>query len=889
MSILDTKKKLISIILSICFCISIFPTLIYAEATDEDYPSFELLSFLGIDEGVNKDNSALITRAEFTAMAVRSINPKNLSLYDGSFGDVAENDLFSKEIYIAKSLRMTSGTSDGIFSPASHIDMAAAQKMLVTAMGFENYAVALGGYPTGYNVVASRIGILKGISSGGTLTVGNAKLMISNALKSDKAVITGIVDGDVHLSSTKGVNLLTDNFGLTLVSDVVSKASYLSTSAKFDNDDTLKIGSLELKAEFDTSKYFGKSVNAWYDDDKILRTIEEDTNSEVIISADEVSSYLDYKLTVYNENDREESYTMESNFIFVENGRPIIHNNESFLFENGSLRLIDNDGNGKYDLVVAEKLKYFVVESKSDNVMSIYDNDSEIKSISFDEDDDLCRVIKDASGNILSYNDIPLGSVLEIAVSSDGKICVATISGANTLTGIVDEMQSISFTYNSSTYQAPDKLIINDTVYETTDYFKINNKKVYLGKKNDFLLSNDGKIVAMANSAESDMSYGYFLGYGQNQGLDADVQIKLLSEKNNIEIYSLADKITFDGKSRVSSSDASVKNKLMSGSSPIYQLIKYKLNGDGKLSVLDTKTDLSTSFASNYDIPEFIDTNDTLSKYDKAEEVDYVANGGQMGPNYYLDRSIIFVVPTGCETSIGTTYEDKNFTVLPMSELVNITKDYTCDFYDFDSFYYPKATVIFDNVTGGGKVPELSASNFVYKITDAVTSDGEITKAVHSVSKGYYSKRLINPERLAESPAILPSVGAVARFLLNSEGEITNTIIDAELNGETVNLPNGGGSKWRADIAYAKGKVKLAGENILAMVLDQAPGFTGTIFSAMKMRSGCTVTIYNMTTGEVTVGSINDIKSENNFGSDADQVVARCWNLMADAIFVYTK
>ena len=57
---------------------------------------FELLEALGIDEGINTDAQALVTRAEFVAMAVRCLNHNGLDMYDGSF--TVKSGIFTGEI-----------------------------------------------------------------------------------------------------------------------------------------------------------------------------------------------------------------------------------------------------------------------------------------------------------------------------------------------------------------------------------------------------------------------------------------------------------------------------------------------------------------------------------------------------------------------------------------------------------------------------------------------------------------------------------------------------------------------------------------------------------------------------------------------------------------------
>lgn len=46
-------------------------------------------------------------------------------------------------------------------------------------------------------------------------------------------------------------------------------------------------------------------------------------------------------------------YYLDKELSFVLNGRVIAHTNESFMFKDGKLTLIDNDNDGKYEIVLA--------------------------------------------------------------------------------------------------------------------------------------------------------------------------------------------------------------------------------------------------------------------------------------------------------------------------------------------------------------------------------------------------------------------------------------------------------------------------------------------------------------------------------------------------------
>lgn len=891
MTELFRQQRIASFVLAVIFALSLFSGSVYADDTEATYPSFELLSYLGIDKDVNTDNNAIITRAEFVAMAVRAANVAEIDVYDASFSDVSQGDLFAKEIYTAKKLRMTSGTAPNTFSPNGPMDIAAAQKMLVTALGYESYAVSLGGYPTGYAVVASKIGIQKGLEISGSLTVGDAKEMIINSLKADKAVIDSVSNGDISYSVLPGKNLLTENFNLTLINGIAKSAAYLSIFDTFENDNSIQIGSKYYKADFDVSKYFGKNINIWYDKvTKRIKAVEEtDENKELVVSAKD-AKYSGYKLSVIDNNGSTKTYTMEQNYTFVKNGRPIIPTSSDFKFENGTLRLIDNNSNGIYDIVVAEKIEYFVVKSKADLQMTVYDKDSVIKNICFDNNDELSYIIVDENGNRLDYDSIVLGSVLEVAKSDDAKVLVARISGAKAISGTVSEYTEISYTHNMSTYQAAHSITIDSVTYETTDYFKINHQKPVAGKAYDFLMSTDGKIVSLASSSATDMKYGYLLNYGTIGGIETSSKVKILTTENTRISIKLAETVYLDGV-KMKYNDARINSAFKNGQYIKYQMLKYMLNDEGELFVIDTSPigNLNTT----WDIPDVYDEKDTLTQYLSKGSVNYRSGHNFGAPYFSFSKAYIFAIPQALSTTPDAEYDEELFYVMKSSDLVN-NQNYTCDVYDMNEFYFPSAVAIYQSVNIGTTATPSSTSNshVVYNVTDSVNPDGDVTKAIYTVSKGYYNRYYIDPDLLSgfEAGGLIPGKGDIVRLSLNVNNEIIGITIDASCSSSGTVTLNTIGSQTDV-IAYISGKAIVAGGGGITLRVNQSPS-SEHINSVAPIGLGWlyTYTFYNTTTGEVKVGSIDDIMTEKNSDAQsADFVVMRLNYYAATDVFIYTK
>ena len=164
-------KKLACLTLSMCMILAGFTVTpqhtAYASASSYN-SDLSFLSSLGITSGIDtSDSGRVVSRAEFVAMAVKIINPNLNIKFTGSFADVTSETIYSNEIYTALTYGLLNGTAQGTFSPDSPITYAAALKILVAALGYEEYAFISGGYPTGYIMQADAIDLTYGIAAYG--------------------------------------------------------------------------------------------------------------------------------------------------------------------------------------------------------------------------------------------------------------------------------------------------------------------------------------------------------------------------------------------------------------------------------------------------------------------------------------------------------------------------------------------------------------------------------------------------------------------------------------------------------------------------------------------------------------------------------------------------
>lgn len=179
-------KRIISFILIALF---IIPSTCYAYSDVSDYnlnEKLRILSEMSIINGYEDETFRPynnITRAEFTKIIMSTIRVDSSFVGEGVFNDTFGH--WAEEyISLAKHFGIINGTTELTFSPEEKVTYEQAIKMIVAALGYNDQAIAQGGYPYGYIAVADKLGILNDIECSyiDNATRENISKIIYNAL-----------------------------------------------------------------------------------------------------------------------------------------------------------------------------------------------------------------------------------------------------------------------------------------------------------------------------------------------------------------------------------------------------------------------------------------------------------------------------------------------------------------------------------------------------------------------------------------------------------------------------------------------------------------------------------------------------------------------------------
>ncbi|MGN0163236.1 MAG: S-layer homology domain-containing protein [Candidatus Ornithomonoglobus sp.] len=273
----------------------------------------------GYEDGTfapNKD----ITRAEFTKLLIYMLGYGNISTTTTRFIDLAENHWANANISTAYDLGIVNGYSDTLFGPDNAVTYEQALKMVVCALGYQNAAEAMGGYPDGYIAEAVSLKLTDGVTASAytdNASRGLVAQVMYNALEIDMYEL----NGNKYVST--GKNILNDYLDTYIIKGTVVG---VEESITIDCQASLNPGFIAIDeattgdeyvidyTQYTTSlaemtDYLGKTVQIYYrkdgnSEDLFLIDIDNETykNSEFSIMYYNIDSFDGSTLKYYKDD-----------------------------------------------------------------------------------------------------------------------------------------------------------------------------------------------------------------------------------------------------------------------------------------------------------------------------------------------------------------------------------------------------------------------------------------------------------------------------------------------------------------------------------------------------------------------------------------------------------
>lgn len=614
-----TVKRFLSIVMIIClvFCTAVSAlaenTLVIREKVIFDLQSYGILQ--GTENGeLELDRN--VTRAEFCAFVARMMGVENFPYSEG-FKDVTRDAWYAQDVSAMVAYGIIDGNQDGEFRPDDNISYIDAMKILVCALGYRVQAEAAGGYPQGYQSVGTKLKINNGVSVEPTayLTRGAVILMLYNAL--DAEILESVPSGEsmsYKLSGKTFRSLFGENNNdrsIHMSTGIVTADYYtflLEPIAGIELGEVEINGTVYDAAQTNAAEFLGMEVEYYYKDTEngkptLVSCRLTSDNKFCTIQSKDIDS-INANILNYYENNKRMRAKLSDSFYIVKN-RQIMTRNDNIttgedLCKNGTVKLIDNNGDNVYDLAVVEDYNSYRVSKVYEN--GLFTADGKLfdgrRFIEMDPDDEDVKIIlENREGEKINLSDIAENDVVSLFQSED-KSVLKCVKGLEPVSGRLSSVNNDG------------QVVIDNVTYECDYYFK---NDVQAGDLVIAYLDFRGYIVELERDKSASKQYAYIISGAELEGEDT-FQLKVLIPGNlkpEIEIddtdedqilevpvlkayndkvtrLTVAPKITVDGVRMEESEYSQIFSKSNLDAAPDNRLISYKTNSEGIIASIES-------------------------------------------------------------------------------------------------------------------------------------------------------------------------------------------------------------------------------------------------------------------------------------------------------------
>ncbi len=657
------------------------------------------------------------------------------------------------------------------FGPDDYVTNEQLIKVFVTIAGAAPLAEVQGGYPYGYVVAAQKMGITSGNSGGLTDYARRIDVaqIIYDTLHADMLQLSGIgADGGVY-EYTEGETFLTEKLNIFRVDGIVNMNRVTSLDdSEGTQDDKVKIGDEVCKDTQNLADgYLGYNVTAYVrreknDDRGDIIYIEEATKNETVSFDKQDFVEVDgFKLSYY-QGDKVKSLTLAPTTYMIYNGVAVDYDPERLDFDNGYVKLIDNNDDHRFDVISILDYKTYVVAQANVGSESI--------SLKYGEDNiDLKNNTYSITRNGMQaeLEDITPGEVLLVAASDE--------AGDNIRIQIESSSKRVSGTVQSFSGGSEPTIRIKGVDYPIGTYCEdlIESGKLPElsgGMNGLFYLDAKGNI-AYFTVGSGDVSVGYMVAVGINEeAFGTTMRVQIYTPDGTMEIYETEERLKLDDTTRDVSGIA--KDVVLMRTLKTPQLVQYRAK-DGCLTMLDLA-------AEGYDADEFSKDADGSLKCSFSTVLDQrytvtaetllfnVPDLSSSSPTYaeVMTDASYYRMYTGTYFAKGSTYNVKLYDVDEMGSVKYAVRTYN----PHGTHMWEGNKLILITNMGSGVDAEGSAIKLIYGV-DENGNEVELTS--------YFEGALNDPVLGREIKA-----GDVVQYVNDNKGRISAVLIQHSVDDD---------------------------------------------------------------------------------------------------------
>lgn len=591
-------KKLISCTLALAISLSGMCFAAYSE-TDKGERAVDVVTGLDIVPRTG-DYDALVTRAEFATVALRlydeEVADEFMEGVDTPYADVTSEHYKSVDIAKVSGRGIMKGYSDGAFHPEESLQLAQAVKIILELLGYGEFIEYNGGYPAGYMQQAVFTGLVSGVSKSAYDPISYRELcrIIYNAIDIPMVTVDHLTNKGITYTKDTSANFLSKYHNIYQSNGVIS-ANFVTkiNGASLLNKNELEINGTVFKAEsseFDSlvgynTEYYYENASEGY----VLHYATPVNNEELVLYGRDITYAGKNSVNYDIEEGKKGEIALAENGNIIYNGvylcKVINYDLHALVDMTGKVRFIDTNRDQKYDAIFVTEYENYILEKALIDEEMIFLKGSK-DYIEFDKNTS-CLLLKGEEEIALA--DLQKDSLVSVAMSdnffaSTGKRQVIVVVSPVAISGKVDSISDkevlLSVTEGKNT---------TVTGYKPSkNYIGENNAVINLRSSGLFHLDALGEIGYFQQGADSAMQYGYIIAAEQSPGLKGKYEIRLLNENSEIVQYVVEDSLKVDGYKRQSNELDSILMTSSTMPGQIKQLIRFAVNADGNISIIDT-------------------------------------------------------------------------------------------------------------------------------------------------------------------------------------------------------------------------------------------------------------------------------------------------------------
>lgn len=807
---MKNAKRILALVLAVMMLATCSITVAFADetATAEKQNSFsdvndqavyvqavKTLNLMGIINGYPDGTfgpEKNVTRAEFTAMLMRTLNLGGIGAKTAAglpFTDVDDSDSGISwaipDINTAYARGIINGYDDQTFRPNANVAYEEALKMIVATLG---YTLDVSGTPWygAYVSQAGKLGITDIAHSLGQVETPATRSCIAQMLYDSLEV--KLVEKDEVTDKT----ILTDYLGYLKETGRIASDGVASLIAPdvLIRDNEVQIMSLApINGSYivntyrttnpEIKKYLGCEIEYYYKDNGtgirdlglyVLQNPNELTIPAGMIEANE-SNNLQIRYYTADSKGRTSVANLDENSIVIYNGKLYGYNAVASRFDSsmipqvGSVKLLDANKDNKYDVIHIESYQVYYVSSKVSSEYAIIDDVTKTgtakKLILNVNDNSRKTTIVNATGAEIDFNGIGIGNVICLAVSNPangGEIIQKAVVVNDTVSGTITSLENgSSLTIGNTKYNyskaAPwlnglSSIMAEPQIQDSGVYYKDVNGDIVAYKK---------------NASVENVYYGYIMGTRPTGTFDDTLEVRLLNQNGSVASVLLTSDVKVDNTPVTLATDAETLLKISAakqnkdangGTATIHQLIKYTTRNTAQGTVFDKIYTASDNVGAAIESDKLYILGavkgDTEVTYNSASKKLTTAGGATIDVN----GATVFVVP-----SSRASYDD--YAKKSATEVFKNNQKYFVEAFDVSKTNNAKVVVCY-GASAATEVDNLTPVHILSQNPERATNDstGDVMTRMSSLVHGSSSEK---QAWLSPSSPWTPQLGDIYR------------------------------------------------------------------------------------------------------------------------------